>query len=345
MRIPPSWLALGMMGVAGLLPLTMAEGKLGFPQPKATHRAMAIQSTPEFSVEASLVNVNALVTDEDGRVLAGLKKENFRVLDNGVPQQILHFAPSTAPITIVMLLEYSGAAYDSFAYKAASWSSAFLDQLEPHDWVAVVTFDLDSRVQVDFTHNRAKVRDTLATLGYPSFREANLFDALLDTLDKLEPVRGRKSILVFSTGADTFSAATLDEVLQRLKATDVTVFCVGLAEQEYVRSGNSGIAYLQARSWLNTFSEQTGGIAWFPRFTGELPDIFRSITGVLRGEYTLSFAPEKAARDGKYHPLTVEVIGKDGKRLTVKNEKGRERKITVLARSGYTAPAARELPQ
>lgn len=308
--------------------------------------ASASQNQPDtrvpeatFSVEANLVNVNVLVTDEDGRVLPGLRKENFRVLDNGVPQRISHFSPSTTPITIVLLLEYSAAGYNYYASKAATWSTRFLDELEPKDWVALVTYDMNSAVRADFTHNRASVRDALATLGFPTFREANLFDAVIETLDKLDPVNGRKSILLLSTGVNTLGTATFDEVMKRLRGSDVTIFGIGLAEEEYTRSLGSDIGYLQARSSLNTFSELTGGIAYFPRFSSELPDVFHSIVGFLRNEYTLSFSPDRTSWDGKYHKLTVEVIRPDGRRLTVKNQKGRERKVSVMARPGYVAPA------
>ena len=301
-------------------------------------------ASPDFSVEASLVNVNVLVTDEDGRVISGLKQENFRVLDNGVPQEISSFAPSTAPITIVMLLEYSSLGYNYYAAKAASWADRFLDELEPRDWVALVTYDMNSTVRADFTRNRANVRDSLRGLGFPMFSEANLFDALIQTLDKLEPVKGRKSILLLTTGANTFGEATFDDVMKRLKGSDVTVFSIALAEEEYTRSRSSDISYLQARSFLNAFSEQTGGIAYFPRFAAEIHENFEGITGFLRNEYTLTFSPKGKFRDAKFHKLAVQAIRPDGSRLTVKDEKGRERKLKVFARSGYMAPdlAARQ---
>jgi VWFA-related protein len=295
-----------------------------------------------LSVEASLMNVNVVITDDEGRAIPGLTKENFRVLDDGVPQSVTRFSRSTAPITIVMLLEYSSGAYNYYAAKASAWGAGFLDQLQPQDWVALVTYDLRPQVRVDFTHNRASVQDALGSLGFPSFRESNLYDALLETLDKLEEVRGRKSILLLSTGANSFSAATLDEVTKRLKATDVTIFGIGLAEGEYIRSRTSSIGYVQARTWLSSFSEQTGGFAAFPRFPAELPDVYRSIAAFLRNEYTLSFSPAREMRDGKYHKLRVQVIRPDGKPLTVVDEQGKKHKVIVYARSGYQAPSAPE---
>ena len=116
-----------------------------------------------------------------------------------------------------MLMEYSGSAYNYFAYKAASWGSNFLNHLDPLDWVAPVTYDIKPIVQQDFTSNKAQLQQTLSTLSYPQFREANMYDAIIDTLDRLDRVKGRKAVLLISTGANTMSASTLDDTLKRVK--------------------------------------------------------------------------------------------------------------------------------
>ena len=292
---------------------------------------------PSEKTDPSLVKVDVLVTDDDGRVLAGLKRGNFRVFDNGIPQPVVDFAPTSAPITIVVLMEYSAASYNYFAGKAADWGTAFLSHLEPRDWVALTTFDLRPKVQVDFTHQQYEVRDAIAQLGYPKFREINLYDALEETLDNLDKVRGRKSILLLATGLDSMSTINQDQIYDRLKRTDATIFCVGLAEAEYIRYGGGALSYLQGKNALTQFAKQTGGLALFPRFEGELPDIFRSVVGFLRSEYTLSFRPPPESRDGRYHLLKVEIVGPDGKPLKVTDEKGKKRKIEIFAREGYMA--------
>lgn len=300
------------------------------------------KESPQLSiaVESNLVVLDVLVTDEDGNVLRGLKKENFRILDNGQPQIITQFEPTDDPITIVILMEYSGLAYDYFAYKAAYWGSGFLDHLDGKDWVALVTYDMKPTTQVDFTRNKAEVRDALGRLSYPGFREANLFDAVVDTLEKLGHVQGKKSILLITTGIDTFSQNTLDQTIQKLKENDVTVFCVGVAESEFMqaemRTGTS-IQYLQTKNQLDTFAKLTGGIAYFPRFEGEIADIFRSVVGFLRSEYEIGLSPPQASLDGKYHKLKVEIVTPDSRPLKVINKQGKTRKITVFAREGYMA--------
>lgn len=336
--------------------LPVANGRqtlsLGELEPEMTQRmqtqeptasAAAQQKPPEYTiaVESNLVALDVLVTDEDGNVLSGLKRGNFRILDNGKPQVITHFAPTEDPITIVMLLEYSGLAYDYFAYKAAYWSSGFLRHLDSKDWVALVTYDMKPTIQVDFTRNKTEVQDALSTLSYPGFSEANLFDALVDTLDKLDRVAGKKAILLITTGANTFGQTTLDQAMDRVKESNVTIFCVGVAESEYMmaetRSGTSAIGYLQAKNQLQTFANLTGGLAWFPRFEGEIPSLFGSVVGFLRSEYDLGFSPSDATRDGKYHKLKVEIVGPGGSPLRITDAKGKRRKAVVYAREGYVA--------
>ena len=335
-------------------PVSRAEQKLGLLPPSSgqgapqTPSAQAEHKMPEstISVETALVNLDVLVTDQDGRVLAGLKRQNFHVLDDGKAQAITHFEPISAPITIAMLMEYSASAYNYFAYKAASWGSNFLNYLDPLDWVALVTYDLKPTVREDFTRNKAQMQQTLSSLSYPQFHEANMYDAIIDALDRLDRVKGKKAILLISTGANTMSSATLDDTLKRIKESDVAIFSVGVAESEYLRaetqlSGGPSLSYLHAKNQLQTFAKLSGGMAWFPRFEGEIPDIFKSVAAFLRSQYSIGFSPENLAHDGKYHKLKVEIVGPDGSPLIVTNPKGKRQKPSVYAREGYTAPGGR----
>jgi len=302
-------------------------------------------SKPANDAQVPIVSLDVLVTDEDGLVLGGLKSENFRVLDNGKPQAISQFEPIGAPITIVMLMEYSGIAYDHFAYKAASWGSTLLNYLEPEDYLAVVTYDIKPTVRLDFTRNKAEVQQTLSTLSYPQFHEANVYDAIIDTLDRVDRVKGKKAVLLISTGANTMGQSTLDDTLKRIKKSDAVIFSVGVAEAEYQRAeiySGSSVSYLHSKNILDNFARMTGGTAWFPRFEGEIPDIFRSVATFLRSQYRIGFSAANVARDGKYHKLKVEIVTPDGKPLMVTNPKGKRQKPRVFAREGYTAPGGQQ---
>jgi VWFA-related protein len=309
----------------------------GQPQPAPAPKPQAPPPV-SISVQSNLVNVDAVVTDNDGNLVTGLKRDNFRILDEGQPQQITNFAPTDAPITIVMLLEFSGSMGGYFGYKAQYWADGFLGHLKAQDWVALKTFDLRTTLQVDFTQDKRQIDEAIRTLGFPTFHEAILFDAIYETVDQLRDVRGKKSILVLATGYDTFSKHTLDEILHRLKETDVTIFCVGMGE-EIDLYGHGGVGYAQAQNQLSTFARMTGGYAWFPRFTGEMNGIFSTVADFLRNQYTLGFSPT-TPQDGRYHKLTVQVVDDQGNPLELANKKGKKKKVIIDAREGYTAPNA-----
>jgi VWFA-related protein len=312
----------------------------GKPQSAAPNPEQAPETA--IAVQSNLVNIDAVVTDQDGNIVSGLKRENFKITDNGVEQQVTNFAPTEAPIMIVMLVEFSAEAYGYFGYKDAYWADAFLGKLKPTDWVALKTFDLRSTLQVDFTHNAAEVDQSLRTLGFPAFHEAALFDALFSTIDELRGVKGKKSVLLITRGFDTISRHRLDETYNLMKETDVTVFAVGTGE-EYDLYGNGSIGYLQAKNQLNQFAQMTGGYAWFPRFTGELPDIFNSVAAFLRNQYTLGFSPT-TPQDGRYHKVVVSIVDNDGNPMMLNDKKGKKHKVVVVSRPGYNAPKAGDIP-
>src|SRR6202050_4604693 len=130
--------------------------------------------TPQTSiaVESNVVNIDAVVTDQEGDILTNLKKENFRVLDDNQPQQISNFAPSEAPITIVVLMEFSARMGGYFGYRGKNWAYGFLSHMNQKDWVAFKTFDLRTNVLVDFTQDKNQVTQAIASLYWPDFHEA-----------------------------------------------------------------------------------------------------------------------------------------------------------------------------
>ena len=282
-----------------------------------------------ISVQSNIVNVDAIVTDADGNLVTGLKGQNFRVLDNGQPQQVVNFAPTEQPLTTVMLVEFSARFFNYFgtAFKDQYWADGFLQALKPQDWVALKSFDLKTTLHVDFTQDKGEVDRAIRDWGYPGFSESNLFDAIYETVDQLRDVKGKKSILVLATGYDTFSKHTLDQILKRLKEADVTIFCVGMGEEIYLYTPNGGgVGYAQAKNQLMTFARMTGGYAYFPRFTAEMTGIFNTIATYLRSQYTLGFAPT-TPQDGHYHKLTVQVVDDEGNPLELVNARARRRKL------------------
>ncbi len=300
------------------------------------------QAGVTIAVDVPIVTLDVVATTQHGDIITGLKKENFRILDAGVPQTITNFAPTEAPITMVVLMQFSGNAYGWFAQYAKYWADALFPNLQPKDWVALETFDLKTRLEVDFTQNKDEVRNAIYHLYFPGFSESNVFDAILETNERLKDVKGKKSILLLASGVDTFSRHTLDQTIKQLRGSDVAIFCVGLGKTwtnflETRGYRGSNLNYLQAENQLRTFAQETGGNAWFPQFDGEVPGIFHEVAAFLRHQYSLSYSPSAGAKDGKFHKVKVELVAPDGGPLTVLDQKGKKQKYQVYAREGYQA--------
>src|SRR6266481_2383758 len=312
-------------------------------KPAAPQQQKPQEGGVSISVEVPVVTLDVVAATQNGDIIPGLKKENFRVLEDGQPQTITSFGPTDAPITIVVLMEFSARFYGWFGYQAKYWASALFPNLNQKDWVALVTFDMKPRTEVDFTQNKQEVETAIYHLYYPGFSESNLFDALLDTNERLKDVKGKKSILVLASGIDTFSKHTLDQTMKQLRQSDVTIFCVGVAKplmnRIEARGGNgTSLTVLQAENQLKTFSQLTGGYAWFPQFDGEIPGVLHDATALLRNQYSLSYSPSSGAKDGKFHKVRVELVAPDGGPLTIVDQKGKKQKSLVYAREGYQAP-------
>ena len=330
-------------------PIAVPKKREEPPPPPPPPAPKKIPGMPDYSIQVNvpLVTLDVMALTKEGQFIPGLKKDNFKIFEDGVQQNVTNFSQSEAPITAVLLVEFAATNY-SFMYDALNASYYFANSLKPNDWVAVVSYDMKPYILVDFTQDKRAIFGALNQLRIPGFSETNLFDALYDTLDRLDRIPGRKAIVVVSTGRDTFSKLTLDQILQKIKATkDVTIFpiSIGFMWREWVESHygmNPDVSaammdYLQADNQMRTFAKLTGGKAYFPRFEGELPDIYRDIGNSLRNQYTIAYHPTDSKLDGTYRKLKVELVAPGGQPLKIHNQKGKEVKYQLVYRDGYTA--------
>lgn len=319
------------------------------PPPPPRPKPEKVEGMPDYSVrvDVPIVNLDVMVMTEKGQFVPGIPKGNFRVEEDGVPQKIVSYSQTEAPVTAVMLIEFARTNY-YFMNDALNASYSFASTLKKEDWVAVIAFDMRPTILVDFTQDKNAVYGALRMLRIPGFSETNVFDALYDTLDRVDRIEGRKVILLIATGRDTFSKLTLDKILKKIKDTpNVTIFTIstGRAFLEYVdarRGTNPEVRlammdYLQAENQMKTFAKLTGGQHYSPRFLGEFPEIFRDVSAAIRNQYTLAYKPTNTALDGTYRKLKVELVAPDGGEFVIKDEKGKKLKYKIIAREGYTA--------
>jgi Ca-activated chloride channel family protein len=298
-----------------------------------------------IAVSVDLVTLDAQVEDANGNFVPGLKKENFRLVEDGVPQTLQTFDMGEAPMTVAMVIEFDARftrLYSQMWFQTLQMSYYFVSTLRKEDWLAIIAFDLKPEILMDFSQSRAEAQQALGRLRYPGFSEACLFDALADTLDRLKDVAGRKGILLISTGRDTLSKITYDTAMKRVKEGQTPIYAMSIGQLTRIMNENrmgaiANMDYLQADNALKTFAADSGGKAYFPRFDGEMPGMFQDVAQRMRHQYTLGFVSTNPNKDGKWRKVKIDVVDATGGPLKLVDQKGKEVKLKVVAKQGYVA--------
>jgi VWFA-related protein len=281
------------------------------PQPPASQQPESIR------VSVDRVNVGVIVTDARGQFVEGLHQEDFQLLDNGSEQPITGFSAIEEPAQVLVLIEAGPAVYllESGHLRAAR---ALLDGLSSGDRVAVVKYDKTPQAILDFTPDKGTVGAALEELRFNlGFGSLNLSSSLATVLDWLSQVRGKKTIVLLSSGVDTSSANEVNVIFQRLKTSEVRVLAVSLTgglrtpEPPISKKGVPPKPSVttqqldQADQFLKQLAELTGGRAYFPKSTKDFSAVYAQISQLVRHEYSLAFAPPN--RDGAIHSIDVRI--------------------------------------
>jgi VWFA-related protein len=324
------------------LPPAPAEPK--FKNPEGAGNMSLRVEVPEVTIDVGVL------LEKTHQFVPGLKPENFRVYEDGVQQKVEGFRRTEAPITALLLCEYAARGY-SFRVQMLNTAWAFTQQLRPNDFVAMMTFDLNTHIVTDFTQDKRQILEGINELGNEvfmpaAFSETDVFDALNESLDRMARIEGQKYIILIATGIDSMSKLTLDKILARVKASrDITIFTISTdGFFEAMTQGTGGMmggmrdmTYLQADNQMKTFSDLTGGIHFAPRFVGELPDDVRAINENIRAKYEIVYHPTNAKQDGTYRKVHVELVDAEGQPLRFQDEKKKPLKYDVITRDGYRA--------
>jgi VWFA-related protein len=340
----------GPSGDSGVIALPKKKDTPSITPPaSAVPKIKTPEGTPAFSLHVEVPEVTVDVgvqIEKTGQFVSGLKPENFRVYEDGVEQKIISSKRIEAPITALLVCEFAANSY-SFINDMRNSASTFVSQLRPQDYVALMTFDMRTRIVSDFTQDKRQLLEGIDSLRLPSFRDTNLFDALYEAEDRMSRIEGPKYIILIASGRDTFSKLTYDKVLKKVKATPgVTIFAVstggGMRVMTEARGRGMGaqmreMDYLQADNQMKSFASSTGG-QWFDfRFEGELPDIFKQINQNIRAKYQLVYHPTNTKQDGKFRKVHVELVDAEGRPLQIADEKHKPLKYDIIAREGYNA--------
>src|SRR5882672_3572153 len=253
----------------------------------ATLTAAAQQEAPTFKATTQIVSVPATVLDGQGRLVPNLDEDQFTILDNGKLQGITFFQNETQPFSVVVMLDYSASMTSSLDLLRAA-AEQFLLRMLPQD-----------KGQVgEFSNDRDDLISALRDLQYGN--PTRLWDAVDQSIDMLKPVEGRKVVLVFTDGDDTYSKIGFGSVLDHAKQNEVMVYAIGLQSQYF--NGQRMVRSQPDRS-LKKIAEETGGGYFELKKTDELAPTFTRVAQELHSLYTIGFSP--AALDGKEHKLEL----------------------------------------
>jgi len=306
------------------------------------------EGLPTFKSDVTTVQLDVAVLDNKGNFIPNIPRGNFRVLEDNVPQQLASFSTNAdAPMTIAMVVEFNAQFQQYWSegwYETLVATYGFVETLKPDDYLAIVAYDLKTEILSDFTTDRQKTQEAMQRLRIPGFSESNMYDALVDTAQRMSNIEGRKAILLVSTGRDTFSKLTYDKARKALQEAGVPIYALSIMQafrimMDPYMGDSQRMDFLQADNQLNTFCRETGGQAFFPRFLAEYGNIYQTIGAALRNQYSIAYHPSNQAKDGSFRKLKVELVDPaNGNPLRIVDPKGKPIKYSVVSRAGYNAP-------
>lgn len=256
------------------------------------------QQRPIFQTAARTVPVYATVTDATGRLIPDLEQADFEILDNGRPVTISLFENAIQPITVVVMLDTSGSMTMNLDLLKQA-ATQFVIRLLPTDRARVGSFSDKIRIApADFTNDR----DALMRILRDDIQFGNptaLWDATWAGMEALRDIQGRRVVLVFTDGADTYSRHSQGDVLARARDEEFLIYAIGL------RSQTRGQGVTRPDRGLKKVAEETGGGYFELMRTDELNSTFTRVAAELHSQYVLGFTPQ--AMDGKVHALDVRI--------------------------------------
>ena len=272
-------------------------------------------------VDVNMVLVPMTVTDPMNRLVTGLERENFQVIENNTVQEVKSFSVEDAPVSIGIIFDLSGSMNSKFA-RARKALSEFLRTSNPQDEYFVVGFNDRPAVIVDFTSDVEDVEARMVMLK-PANRTA-LIDAIYLGANKLRQAKyDRKALLIISDGGDNRSRYTENELRRVVKESDMQLYAIGIFDQ-YAPTQEEQLGPLL----LTDICEMTGGRMFRVADVGDMGDIATRISAELRNQYVIGYRPNNIKHDGNWRKLKVRLLPPPGLPL-----------LAVHFRQGYYAPS------
>ncbi|MGI9101512.1 MAG: VWA domain-containing protein [Terriglobales bacterium] len=266
-----------------------------------------------FKKQVEEVLLHATVVDEKHKMVTGLARQDFHILEDGVPQQITSFRREDIPVALGIVIDNSGSMRD----KRPAVNQAAINLVRasnPNDEVFVVNFNDEYYLDQDFTSQVPQLKEALDRIE--SRGGTALYDAVVASAEHLKKNARleKKVLLVVTDGEDNASRESLEQAIRRLQAENgPMVYTIGLLEGEKQR---------RARRALTAMAEQTGGVSFFPKDLGEVDSISQAVAHDIRNQYTIGYKPTRPQTAGGYRTIKVEAHAPGYKHLLVRTRSG-----------------------
>jgi len=274
------------------------------------------EDIPVFTSDTRLVVVHASVVDGKGKLVTNLPQSSFKVLENGVEQQLKVFRREDVPVSMGIVLDNSGSMRDK-KNKVAAAALDLVRASNPQEEVFIVNFNDDAYLDQSFTSDIKKLEealDRMETKGGTAMR-----DALSMSIDyvKAKGKKDKKVLVVVTDGNDNTSNVNLEELVRKSQQSDVLIYSIGILSEEEPREAR------RAKRALHDLAIASGGMDYYPKDLEEVDKITPQVAHEVRNQYTLGYTPTNLNLDGTFRKITVAV-----------NAPGRP---TVRSRNGYYA--------
>jgi Ca-activated chloride channel family protein len=237
----------------------------------------------------NLVEVYATVTDRQGQPVRGLSAADFRVSEDGEPQHISAFAAADMPLAVAIAIDRSFSMGSRLAV-AKSGARTFVGALQPADQAMVVAIGGETQVAAPLTRDRAAAFAAIDRLD--RWGTTPLYDAAIAAVDDIQPATGRRALVLISDGADRYSDASSDALLEHVRRRDVLVYPVAMGA---VRP-----------AFFAELAAASGGRSFFARTPADLQSAMGAIARELRFQYLLGYVPARApAGEARWRAITV----------------------------------------
>jgi Ca-activated chloride channel homolog len=259
-------------------------------------------------VESTLVLIPVTVTDPLNRFVTGLEKENFKLTEDKLPQDITQFSSEDAPLSVGVVFDCSGSMGHKLD-KSRQAVAQFFKLANPEDEFFLVQFNDSANLIQPFTRNLEEIQNKLAFTQ--SKGRTAMLDAVYMAVHEMKKAKNpRKALLLISDGGDNSSRYSETEIKNLVKEADVQIYAIGIYESAGGR--NRTPEETSGPALLTEIAEQTGGRQYQVDNLNELPDVAAKIGIELRNQYILGYAPKNLSRDGKYRRVQVKLVQPHG---------------------------------